>query len=66
MKGYAKLLSPGKLSLNGDAGTTEVEARNIIIATGSEARSLPGYDLDEQSIISNVGALNMQAIPDLW
>jgi Pyruvate/2-oxoglutarate dehydrogenase complex, dihydrolipoamide dehydrogenase (E3) component, and related enzymes len=63
MKGNAKLLSPGKLQLNGDAGTTEVEARNIVIATGSEARSLPGYDLDEQSIISNIGALNMQAIP---
>jgi len=63
MKGDAKLLSSGKIQLKGDSGTTEVEARNIVIATGSEARSLPGYDLDEQSIISNVGALNMQAIP---
>jgi dihydrolipoamide dehydrogenase len=63
MKGDAKLLSPGKIQLKGDAGTTEVEARNIVIATGSEARSLPGYDLDEQSIISNIGALNMQSIP---
>jgi dihydrolipoamide dehydrogenase len=63
MKGSAKLLSPGKIQVTGDGGTTEVEARNIVIATGSEARSLPGYDLDEQSIISNVGALNMQSIP---
>jgi dihydrolipoamide dehydrogenase len=63
MKGNAKLLSPGKIQVSGDNGTTEVEARNIVIATGSEARSLPGYDLDEQSIISNIGALNMQAIP---
>ena len=63
MRGEAKLLSPGKIQVKGDTGTTEVEARNIIIATGSEARSLPGYDLDEQRIISNVGALNMTAIP---
>jgi dihydrolipoamide dehydrogenase len=63
MKGIAKLLSPGKIQVSGDNGTMEVEARNIVIATGSEARSLPGYDLDEQSIISNIGALNMQAIP---
>jgi dihydrolipoamide dehydrogenase len=63
MRGNATLISPGKIQLKGDSGTTEVEARNIVIATGSEARSLPGYDLDEQSIISNVGALNMQSIP---
>jgi dihydrolipoamide dehydrogenase len=63
IRGNAKLISPGKIQVKDDAGTTEVEAGNIVIATGSEARSLPGYDLDEQSIISNIGALNMQAIP---
>jgi dihydrolipoamide dehydrogenase len=63
IRGNAKLISPGKIQVKDDAGTTEVEASNIVIATGSEARSLPGYDLDEQSIISNIGALNMQAIP---
>ena len=46
----------------GDAAT-EVEARNIIIATGSEAKSLPGYTVDEKQIISNVGALDMAAVP---
>jgi dihydrolipoamide dehydrogenase len=40
-----------------------VDAKNIIIATGSEARSLPGYDVDEQHIISNIGALEMTEIP---
>jgi len=63
MRGDAKLMSPGRIQVKGDAGTTEVEARNIVIATGSEARSLPGYDLDEEHIISNIGALNMTAIP---
>src|SRR5207248_4302663 len=42
---------------------TEVEAKNIIIATGSEAKSLPGYNFDENYIISNVGALDMKQIP---
>jgi dihydrolipoamide dehydrogenase len=63
IRGNAKLISPGKIQVKDDAGTTEVEAGNIVIATGSEARSLPGYDLDEQSIISNIGALNMLSIP---
>jgi len=64
MRGDAKVISPGKIQVKSDSGTAEVEASNIVIATGSEARSLPGYDLDEQHIISNVGALNMLAIPE--
>jgi dihydrolipoamide dehydrogenase len=64
MRGEAKLISPGKIELKVDGKTEEVEAKNIIIATGSEARSLPGYDLDEQRIISNIGALNMLSVPE--
>ncbi|HLQ76425.1 MAG TPA: FAD-dependent oxidoreductase, partial [Terriglobia bacterium] len=64
IRGEAKLTSPGKIQVKGDnASMSEVEARNIIIATGSEARSLPGYDLDEKHIISNIGALNMASVP---
>ncbi len=63
IRGNATLVSPGKLQVQ-DAGTaSEVSARNIIIATGSEARSLPGYDVDEKRIISNVGALELDSIP---
>ena len=40
-----------------------MEARNIIIATGSEAKSLPGYTVDEKQIITNIGALDMAAVP---
>src|SRR5215510_9631076 len=57
IRGSATLLSPSKIKVAGDA-PTEVEARNIIIATGSEAKSLPGYTVDEKRIITNVGALD--------
>jgi dihydrolipoamide dehydrogenase len=64
IRGNATLASPGKLQLVGEGGaSSEVSAKNIVIATGSEAKSLPGYNLDEQRIISNVGALDLTAVP---
>src|SRR5258706_6120540 len=40
----------------------KISAKNIIIATGSNPRALPGADFDEKLILSNSGAL---AIPDV-
>ena len=62
IKGSATLLSPTRIQVAGET-PVEVEARNIIIATGSEAKSLPGYTVDEQHIITNIGALDMAAVP---
>lgn len=63
IRGDAKLIAPGKVQVRNGETLTEVAAANIVIATGSEARSLPGYDVDEQRIISNVGALDMTSVP---
>ena len=62
IRGEATLLSPARIKVAGDA-PTEVEAKTIIIATGSEAKPLPGYSVDEKQIITNVGALDMTAVP---
>jgi dihydrolipoamide dehydrogenase len=62
-KGYGTIVSPNKIAVKGNGAATEVNARSIIIATGSEAKSLPGYDIDEKSILSNVGALDLNQIP---
>jgi len=62
--GDAKLIAPGTIQVKNGATVSEFTAANIVIATGSEARSLPGYDLDEERIISNIGALNMLSVPD--
>jgi dihydrolipoamide dehydrogenase len=63
IRGEAKLMSPGKVQVTDGGSATEVEAKNIVIATGSEARSLPGYNVDEQRIISNIGALDLTDVP---
>jgi dihydrolipoamide dehydrogenase len=62
-KGYGTLVGPDKIAVKGDGVSTEVNARNIIVATGSEAKSLPGYNFDENYILSNVGVLDLKQIP---
>jgi dihydrolipoamide dehydrogenase len=62
-KGVGTILTPNKIAVKGDGASTEVEAKNIIVATGSEAKSLPGYSFDENYILSNVGALDLKSVP---
>src|SRR2546430_6440792 len=62
-KGYGTLVAPDKIAVKGDGVSTEVNAKNIIVATGSEAKSLPGYNFDENYILSNVGALDLAEVP---
>ena len=43
--------------------TDSITAKNVIIATGSNARELPGAPFDEKVILSNTGALTVDAVP---
>lgn len=47
------------------AGATEetLTAKHIVVATGSNARALPGVPFDEQMILSNSGALALSEVP---
>jgi dihydrolipoamide dehydrogenase len=51
-----------ELAVAGTAAETLV-AKHVIVATGSNARELPGTPFDEQRILSNVGALAIQEVP---
>jgi len=64
VKGCGKLISPSEVSVdtpNGD--NTIVKGKNIIIATGSDVKSLPGITIDEKRIVSSTGALALSEIP---
>ena len=50
--------SPSEILVGNDV----LNGMNVIIATGSNPRALPGADFDEKLILSNTGAL---AIPDV-
>ena len=47
------------------AGTSEtvLQAKHVIVATGSNPRALPGAPFDEQLVLSNTGALTIPTIP---
>jgi dihydrolipoamide dehydrogenase len=67
LKGFGKLAGMAddyyRVEVAGD-GTNEVsEARNVIIATGSKARHLPGIQVDNELICDNEGALAFDSIP---
>jgi len=63
IKGYATLKGPGKIEVKGEKGAQTVEAKNIIIATGSGARMLPGLEPDPEFILTNIEILNLTQVP---
>jgi dihydrolipoamide dehydrogenase len=63
INGYATLKGGGKVEVKSDAGVQTIEAKNIIVATGSEARMLPGLEPDAEFILTNIEILNLTAVP---
>jgi dihydrolipoyl dehydrogenase len=65
IKGYGTIVNPTKIVVkgSGDGASIEIDTKNIIIATGSEAKSLRGFSFDENYVLSNVGALDLNHIP---
>src|SRR5262252_7221828 len=63
ISGYATLKGGGKIEVKTDSGVQTLEAKNIIIATGSEARMLPGLEPDAEFILTNIEILNLTAVP---
>ncbi|MDA0368562.1 MAG: dihydrolipoyl dehydrogenase [Proteobacteria bacterium] len=63
LEGVGSISAPGKVTVTGPNGKTELTAKTIIVATGSEVASLPGVDIDEKRIVSSTGALSLSAVP---
>lgn len=65
IKGSGKLVSAGKISAALEDGSlVEVNAKNIIIATGSFAGSVKPFILDGEGIIDNIGILSLDKVPE--
>ena len=64
--GTGSIPEAGKVSVKGGDGKEQVlEAKNIVIATGSDVAGIPGVDLeiDEKVIVSSTGALELSKVP---
>lgn len=60
--GSGEIIAPGKVRVTGDE-TVELDAKHIVIATGSEVTPLPGVEIDEKQIVSSTGALALPKVP---
>jgi dihydrolipoamide dehydrogenase len=66
-QGAGKIVGAGKVSVTNDAGETQVlEAKNIVIATGSDVAGIPGVavEIDENVIVSSTGAIALDKVPE--
>jgi len=61
--GYGMLKGGGKVEVKTDSGVQTLETKNVIIATGSEARMLPGLEPDPEFILTNIEILNLTTVP---
>lgn len=61
--GAGEILTKGRVLVSGPDGDKELDAKNIVIATGSEVTPLPGVEIDEERIVSSTGALEFKAPP---
>jgi dihydrolipoamide dehydrogenase len=61
--GYATLQGGGKVEVKSDSGAQTLEAGSIVVATGSEARMLPGLEPDPEFIVTNIEILDLTAVP---
>jgi dihydrolipoamide dehydrogenase len=65
--GTGKVLGQGKVEVTSDSGEVQVlEAKNIVIATGSDVAGIPGVqvDIDEKVIISSTGGIALDKVPE--
>jgi dihydrolipoamide dehydrogenase len=62
VRGTGRLAGPGKVEVTGeDAGM--LVAKEIIVATGSAPRSVPGVEIDKKHVITSDEAINLDTVP---
>ncbi|MEJ2368727.1 MAG: dihydrolipoyl dehydrogenase, partial [Acidobacteriota bacterium] len=64
VQGFGQLTGPGRITVtDSNKKTREIQAKNIVLATGSEAKMLPGLKSDAQTILTNKEILSLKKIP---
>ena len=63
VQGLGRYEGPGKVSVEKDGKKSIMEASNVLLVSGSEARSLPGIEPDHTTILTNRSILELPAIP---
>ena len=62
-EGAGRLIGPGKVAVEGEDGTMELEAKHIVLATGARPRTLAGLEPDGELIWTYKEAMVPKAMP---
>ena len=64
ISGRGRIAGPGKVIVTGEDGAEQtLDAKNIVIATGSEPSTIPGVTVDQKQIVDSTGALTLAGVP---
>ena len=63
VQGWGRYDGPGRVSVEKDGKKSTIEASNILLVSGSEAKSLPGIEPDHKQILTNRSILELPDIP---
>ena len=63
IEGFGRLADKGKVDVQTSSGITTVEGSAVILATGSHARTIPGYEIDGVKIVTSDHALDWEEQP---
>jgi len=61
--GSAKITGKGEVTVYAEVGSQKLKATHILVATGSRPMEVPGFEFDEQLVLSSSGILAMQSLP---
>jgi len=63
-QGYGRLAGPGRITVTDAKGQAqEIQASKLVLATGSEAKTFPGFEPDGKTILTNKEILALKAVP---
>jgi dihydrolipoamide dehydrogenase len=63
-QGLGRLAGPGRISVTDAKGQVrEIQAAKVVLATGSEAKTFPGFEPDGKTILTNKEILALKALP---
>ena len=62
-KGHGRLDGPKAVVVKGESGETRVDTKNVLIATGSKPKTLPGMSPDGKQFVTSDEILQLKQIP---
>src|SRR6185369_15249992 len=63
IKGSGRLAGPGRVEVTEGQKQTITATKQIIVATGSQPRSVPGIEIDKKRILTSDEAISLRDVP---